>query len=129
LNDKPISGIVKAETEMTAEEKFEFWFEYAQNDLDTAEAMFKSGRWMYVYIRVVQKLQFLNNFRLKTVKCLAFCKTWERTIRFSNKSITCQQALEKLVKGLYLLYVDDNIPACIISMRFFQNFPNACPNK
>ena len=58
---------------MTTEEKFEFWFEYAQNDLDTAEAMFKSGRWMYVYI-------------------------------------TCQQALEKLVKGLYLLYVDDNIP-------------------
>ena len=38
-------------------------------------------------IRVVQKLQFLNNFRLKTAKCLAFCKTWERTIRFSNKSI------------------------------------------
>ena len=36
--------------------------------------------------RVVQKLQFLNNFRLKTAKCLAFCKTWERTIRFSNKS-------------------------------------------
>jgi HEPN domain-containing protein len=58
---------------MTTEEKFEFWFEYAQNDLDTAEAMFKSGRWMYVYI-------------------------------------TCQQALEKLVKGLYLFYVDDNIP-------------------
>jgi tetratricopeptide (TPR) repeat protein len=29
--------------------------------------------------RVVQKFQFLNNFRLKTAKCRAFCKTWETT--------------------------------------------------
>jgi hypothetical protein len=27
------------------------------------------------YIRVVQKPQFLNNFRLKTAKCGAFCET------------------------------------------------------
>jgi HEPN domain-containing protein len=58
---------------MTTEEKFNYWFEYAQNDLETAEAMFKTGRWTYVWF-------------------------------------TCQQALEKLVKGLYLFYVDDNIP-------------------
>jgi hypothetical protein len=31
------------------------------------------------YKRVVQKLQFLNNFRLKTAKCRAFCETCERT--------------------------------------------------
>jgi hypothetical protein len=32
-------------------------------------------------IKVVQKPQFLNNFRLKTAKCGAFCKTCERTNR------------------------------------------------
>jgi IS30 family transposase len=31
--------------------------------------------------RVVQKLQFLNNNRLKTAKCGAFCKTCSRTNR------------------------------------------------
>jgi HEPN domain-containing protein len=58
---------------LTSEDKYQYWLSYAQNDLDTAEAMFKTGRWMYVYI-------------------------------------TCQQALEKLVKGLHILYLDDNVP-------------------
>jgi predicted secreted acid phosphatase len=31
--------------------------------------------------RVVQKLQFLNNFRLKIAKCGAFCRTCSRTNR------------------------------------------------
>ena len=92
MNDEPISGIVKAETEMTTEEKFEFWFEYAQNDLDTAEAMFKSGRWMYVYI-------------------------------------TCQQALEKLVKGLYLFYVDDNIPRLHNINAILSKFSERLPQQ
>jgi hypothetical protein len=34
-----------------------------------------------LYYRVVQKLQFLNNFRLKTAKCRAFCKTCSITNR------------------------------------------------
>ncbi|MDR3302752.1 MAG: HEPN domain-containing protein, partial [Spirochaetaceae bacterium] len=58
---------------MTIEQKFTLWYDYAMEDLTTAEAMYRSGRWLY----------------------LLFC---------------CQQALEKLVKGLYLLYLDDNIP-------------------
>jgi hypothetical protein len=29
--------------------------------------------------RVVRKLQFSNNFRLKNAKCVAFCKTWATT--------------------------------------------------
>ena len=33
---------------LTAEEKFEFWLEKAQYDLDTADAMFRTGRWFYV---------------------------------------------------------------------------------
>jgi HEPN domain-containing protein len=65
----------------------QYWLSYAQNDLDTAEAMFNTGRWFYVFI-------------------------------------TCQQALEKLVKGLYILYVDDNVPRThdiSLLLRKFEN--------
>jgi HEPN domain-containing protein len=58
---------------MDLREKFEYWLDIAQYDLDTAEAMFASGRWLYVVFM-------------------------------------CQQAIEKLCKGLYLLFIDDNIP-------------------
>jgi HEPN domain-containing protein len=58
---------------LTTSEKYQYWLSYAQNDLETAEAMFSTGRWSYVLV-------------------------------------TCQQALEKMAKGLYLLYIDDNIP-------------------
>jgi HEPN domain-containing protein len=58
---------------LTTGEKYQYWLSYAQNDLDAAEAMFSTGRWLYVLV-------------------------------------TCQQALEKLIKGLYLCYIDDNIP-------------------
>ena len=58
---------------LTAEEKYQYWLTYAQNDMDSAEFMLQSGRWFYTLFM-------------------------------------CQQALEKLVKGLYILYIDDNIP-------------------
>jgi len=58
---------------MTKEEKYTYWFELAQYDLDTAAAMLSSGRWFYVVFM-------------------------------------CQQAIEKLCKGLYTLYLDDNVP-------------------
>jgi HEPN domain-containing protein len=70
---------------MTDEEKFGFWLEYAQYDLETADAMFKSGRWVYVV--------FMG-----------------------------QQAIEKLVKGLYLLYIDDNIPRLHNITAVFSKF-------
>jgi HEPN domain-containing protein len=54
-------------------EKFEYWLDIAQYDLETANTMFNGGRWLYVVFM-------------------------------------CQQAVEKLVKGLYTLYVDDNVP-------------------
>jgi HEPN domain-containing protein len=75
---------------LTTEEKYQFWLTYAQNDLDTAEAMFSTGRWLYVLV-------------------------------------TCQQALEKLIKGLYLFYIDDNIPRIhdinAIINRFKEKLP------
>jgi HEPN domain-containing protein len=58
---------------MDAQEKYEYWLDIAQYDLDTAETMLVGGRWLYVVFM-------------------------------------CQQAVEKLVKGLYVLYVDDNVP-------------------
>jgi HEPN domain-containing protein len=58
---------------MTPEEKFAYWLEHAQYDIETANSMFQTERWFYVVFM-------------------------------------CQQAIEKLIKGLYTLYVDDNVP-------------------
>jgi HEPN domain-containing protein len=58
---------------VTTEEKFEYWVDIAEYDLKTAEAMFETGRWLYVVFM-------------------------------------CQQAIEKLCKGLYVLYEDDDVP-------------------
>lgn len=33
---------------MTAEEKTQYWINIADYDLETAEAMYKTGRWLYV---------------------------------------------------------------------------------
>ena len=33
---------------MTAEEKTQYWLNIADYDLETAEAMYKTGRWLYV---------------------------------------------------------------------------------
>ncbi len=58
---------------MSAQEKFDYWLDAAQYDLQSAGVMLTGGRWLYV-------------------------------------AFMCQQAVEKLVKGLYLLYLDDNVP-------------------
>ena len=58
---------------MGSQEKFDYWKDIAQYDLETAHAMFEAGRWLYVVFM-------------------------------------CQQAIEKLCKGLYLLYIDDDVP-------------------
>jgi HEPN domain-containing protein len=58
---------------MNSEEKFEYWRDIAQYDLETAKAMFKTGRWLYVVFM-------------------------------------CQQAIEKICKGLYLLFINDDVP-------------------
>ena len=71
-------------------EKFEYWIDIAQYDLDTAEAMLKSGRWLYVVFM-------------------------------------CQQAVEKLVKGLYILYVDDNVPKTHNIRVLIEKFENLLP--
>ncbi len=58
---------------MDKEEKYSYWLEMAEYDLETAEAMFNSGRYIYV-------------------------------------TFMCQQSLEKISKGLYNFYIDDQVP-------------------
>ncbi|MCL1865703.1 MAG: HEPN domain-containing protein [Spirochaetes bacterium] len=77
---------------MTKEEKYAYWIELAQYDLDSAAAMFSTGRWFYVIFM-------------------------------------CQQAIEKCCKGLYTLYIDDNVPKIhnikTIVSRFKDKLPIA----
>ena len=77
---------------MDAQEKYEYWLDIAQYDLDTAKAMQESRRWLYVVFM-------------------------------------CQQAVEKLVKGLYVLYVDDNIPKTHNIRVLIDKFENLLPDK
>ena len=65
---------------MTSEEKYAYWLELATYDLESANAMFITGRWFYVVFM-------------------------------------CQQAIEKLCKGLYNFSIDDNVPK-VHNIRF-----------
>ena len=75
---------------MDTQEKFEFWLDSAEYDMETAEAMLSSGRWLYVVFM-------------------------------------CQQAIEKLVKGLYTLYVEDNVPRTHNITFLVQAFEDQLP--
>ena len=78
--------------QIDAQEKYEYWLDIAQYDLDTAETMLKGGRWLYVVFM-------------------------------------CQQAVEKLVKGLYVLYVDDNVPKTHNIRILVEKFENHLPEE
>jgi len=41
----------------------------------------------------------------------------------------CQQAIEKLVKGLYILYVDDNVPRLHDINSIFDRFKDKMPES
>ena len=77
---------------MDTQEKFEYWRDIAQYDLETVQAMFAAGRWLYVVFM-------------------------------------CQQAIEKLCKGLYLLFIDDDVPRIhdinSLITKFAEKIPEA----
>ena len=77
---------------MTNQEKYEYWLETAEYDMETAGAMIDSGRWLYVVFM-------------------------------------CQQAIEKLVKGLYVLYIDDNVPRTHNIRALVERFEDLLPEK
>jgi HEPN domain-containing protein len=75
---------------MDAQEKYEYWLDIARYDFETANAMFWSGRWLYVVFM-------------------------------------CQQAVEKLVKGLYVIYIDDNLPRIHNIRQIFKKYSDKLP--
>jgi HEPN domain-containing protein len=75
---------------LTTEDKYQYWMDYARNDLDSAGVMLQSGRWFYTLFM-------------------------------------CQQAIEKLVKGLYVLYIDDNVPRLHDINSIFDRFSEKIP--
>lgn len=77
---------------MDSQEKYEYWLDTAQYDLDTATAMLSMGRWLYI-------------------------------------AFMCQQAIEKHVKGLYVLYVDDNIPHIHAIRQIIRKFEADLPES
>ena len=78
---------------MDKQEKYNYWENYAQEDLKTAEAMLQTQRWIYAIFM-------------------------------------CQQAIEKLVKGLYGLYLDfDNIPHTHNISRLINDFVDKLPEQ
>lgn len=42
---------------MNSEEKYEYWLDIAKYDLETAEAMFDSGRYLYVVFMCQQSIE------------------------------------------------------------------------
>ena len=75
---------------METNEKYEYWLDIARYDLETAEAMLASKRWLYVVFM-------------------------------------CQQAIEKLAKGLYTVYIDDNIPRIHNIISVIERFEDKLP--
>jgi len=75
---------------MTAEDKYEYWLDIAEYDLQTASSLCESKRWLYVLVM-------------------------------------CQQAVEKLVKGLYILYVDDDVPRLHDITKLLERFEDKLP--
>lgn len=75
---------------MEVNEKYEYWLDIARYDLETADAMLTSKRWLYVVFM-------------------------------------CQQAVEKLAKGLYTVYIDDNIPRIHNIISVIERFEDKLP--
>ncbi|MDR1622596.1 MAG: HEPN domain-containing protein [Synergistaceae bacterium] len=79
---------------MNAQEKYEYWLDSAQYDLNVAESMLRDGHWLYVVFM-------------------------------------CQQAIEKLAKGLYSFYMPDTPPRLhnikAIAKRYEASLPSPVP--
>ena len=76
---------------MDAKEKLDYWVDKAEYDLVTAEALFGSGRWLYVVFM-------------------------------------CQQAIEKLVKGLYIIFTNEDPPRIHDITKVLQIYAGKLPN-
>ena len=64
---------------MNTAEKVEYWFGIADYDLDTAEAMYSTGRWLYVAFMCHQVIE-------KTLKAY-WCATQENEPPYIHNSL------------------------------------------
>jgi len=62
-------------------------------------------------------------YDLKTADAMLEAGRWFYVI------FMCQQAIEKLVKGLYLLYIDDNVPRLHDINAIFDHYKSKLPCK
>ena len=60
---------------------------------------------------------------IDSAKIMLQSKRWFYTVYM------CQQAIEKLVKGLYILYIDDNVPRLHDINNILERFKNKIPEK
>ena len=77
---------------MNKQEKFQYWLNIANYDIKTANAMLKSGRYLYVVFM-------------------------------------CQQALEKLLKGCYILNRNGEEPPRSHNLSYLVNLLNISPTE
>ena len=62
--------ILKKEPSLNDQEKFQYWLEHAKYDLETAEAMLKNGRWLYVVFMCQQAVEKLVKGFIHNIKIL-----------------------------------------------------------
>ena len=67
-------------------------------------------------------LSYANN-DMDSAEFMLKSKRWFYTVYM------CQQGIEKLVKGLYLLYIDDNIPRLHDINSIFDRFRDKLPER
>ncbi len=64
---------------------------------------------------------------------LVTAEAMARNGRWVYVAFMCQQAIEKLIKGLYVLYVDDNVPRThnlrSLIEKFDSGFPKPLPEE
>lgn len=77
---------------MNSREKYEYWLDIAEYDLETAKANYASGRYLYVVFM-------------------------------------CQQAVEKIVKGLHILYTGEEADRTHNISRIFNKIFNQQENR
>ena len=98
---------------MTLEEKVQYWIDIADYDFETAEAMYNTGRWLYVAFMCHQVIE-------KTLKAY-WCKTQPEEPPFTHNLIllTTQSGLVDLLSDEQNLFI-----ARIMPMNIAARYPS-----
>jgi len=98
---------------MTAEEKTQYWLNIADYDLETAEAMYNTGRWLYVAFMCHQVIE-------KTLKAY-WCKTQPEDPPYTHNLIllATQSGLAEIMSDEQNLFI-----ARIMPMNIAARYPS-----